>query len=395
MGVAHPVFVKVWTMRVAGLILAYGSSGTQAARAAYCAIVTEAVAVRSNLTIGGNPMRGKIARIGLIMLAAMTLAGEARSQVTDGSAKESLPGSNPDGAVVEGRVVLPSGRSVSGMVRVTLEVGGSVVRSGYTDSSGAFRFLNVEGGVYSVRAYGDDRLYIPGSQDVRLQTGASMQLIIYLREKSTLKAENRNGGVVPAEDWDRLASRDARKAYDKAEKLIGKGQVDDGIEQLKQAISLYHDYVSARNALGAQFLKRNQLLEASEQFEYVLGKSPTYFNARFNLGLVRLQQQRYKDAVTELSAASSVDGSNATAHLWLGVARLQTEDFPGAERDLDRAQALGGMQLPATHYYMGQVYLRQNRKEDACKQFQEYLNEAATGDLASDSRQILQKCAAK
>jgi TolA-binding protein len=340
-------------------------------------------------------MRIKITRIGLIMLAVMAFGGESRSQVTDGSAKESLPGGNPDGAVVEGRVVLPSGRSVSGIVKVTLEVGGSVVKSGYTDSSGAFRFLNVEGGVYSVRAYGDDRYYIPGNQDVRLQTGASMQLIIYLREKSTRTAENRTAGVIPAEDWDRLASRDAKKAYDKAEKMIGRGEIDSGIEQLKQAVSLYHDYVSARNALGAQYLKRNQLPEASEQFEYVLGKSPTYFNARFNLGLVRLQQQRYKDALTELSAASSIDSANASAHLWLGVARLQTDDLTGAGQELNRAEALGGPSLPATHYYMGQVYLKQNRKEDACKQFREYLNESAAGDLAAESRQILQRCPAK
>jgi hypothetical protein len=331
--------------------------------------------------------------IALFVLEVGLCARDVRSQVPDGM-KESLPGGDPSGeATIDGRVVLPSGRSVAGILKVTLENGSNPVKTVYTDTTGVFHIGNIMGGTYSVRAYGDDRLFLPGNQDIWIKPGASVQLVIYLREKPA--SGTGKAGVVSAEDWDRLASHDAKKAYDKAEKMIGKGDIDGGIEQLKQALSFYQDYASARNELGVQYLKRNQLGEASEQFEYILGKAPTYFDAKFNLGLVRLQQQRYKDAVTELTNATSIDASNAGAHLWLGVARLQTADLMSAEQELARAQALGGLQLSATHYYLGQVYLRQNRTADACKQFQEYLNISATGDLATDSRRILQKCPPK
>jgi TolA-binding protein len=338
-------------------------------------------------------MKAKAPQITFLLLFLAIFASDARSQVTDGGMKESLPGSDPSGeATIDGRVVLPSGRSVGSMLKITVE-GSNAVRTVYTDTTGVFHIGQIMGGVYSVRAYGDDRLYLPGSQDIKISPGASVQLVIYLREKpasGTAKA-----GVVSAEDWDRLAPRDAKKAYEKAQKMIGKGDVDGGIEQLKQALSLYQDYASARNELGVQYLKRNHLSEASEQFEYILGKAPTYFDAKFNLGLVRLQQQRYKDAAEELTSATSIDGSNAGAHLWLGVAKLENADLSAAEQELARAQALGGLQLPATHYYLGQVYLRQSRTADACKQFQEYLDESATGDLANDSRRILLKCPPK
>ncbi|HEY6329509.1 MAG TPA: tetratricopeptide repeat protein [Blastocatellia bacterium] len=330
----------------------------------------------------------------LFVLEVGLCARDVRSQVTDGGMKESLPGSDPSGeATIDGRVVLPSGRSVAGILKVTLEKGSNAIRTVYTDTTGVFHIGTIMGGEYSVRAYGDDRFYLPGNQELLIKPGASVQLVIYLREKPT--SSTGKAGVVSAEDWDRLAPRDAKKDYDKAEKMIGKGDIDGGIEELRQALSLYQDYASARNELGVQYLKRNELAQASEQFEYILGKAPTYFEAKFNLGLVRLQQQRYKDAVTELTSATSIDGSNAGAHLWLGVARLETADLPAAEQEMARAQALGGLQLPATHYYLGQVYLRQNRTADACKQFQEYLSISATGDLATDSRRILQKCSSK
>jgi Flp pilus assembly protein TadD len=339
-------------------------------------------------------MRTYILSAGMFAIIVASLTGNAWGQ-TSGDTKQSLPGMGVEGASIDGRVVLPSGRSVSVMIKVTVEVGGSAIKTVYTDSTGVFHIRGINGGLVSVRAYGDERFYIPGNQDVNLQPGANVQLTIYLREKTRSSADNNVPGVISADDFDRLAPSNARKAYDKAEKMIEKGETDAGISQLKEAVGFYSDYASARNALGVQYLKRKQLPEASQQFEYILSKAPKYFEARFNLGLVRLEQQRYKDAVAELAAATSIDSSKAVCHMWLGVAYLQTSDFAHAEQEMNRAQAFGGQQLPATHYYMGQIYLRQNRVNDACKEFQEYVAQFPMGDLASDSRRILQKCPAK
>ena len=335
-------------------------------------------------------MTAKTFWVAFLVLTFAVFLVEVRAQTPEGM-KESLSGNAPaDEGSIDGRVVLPSGRAVGQIIRVTLEVGGSAVKTVYTDSTGVFHITNVAGGVYSVRAYGDDLLYLPGTQDLWLKVGASVQLTIYLRAKSN--GSEQVAGIVSAEDWDKLASRDAKKSFEKAQKLIGKGEVDSGIEELKHTVTVYPDYASARNALGVQYLKRNQLQDAAREFEYILNKAPKFFDAKFNLGLVRLQQQQYPDAARILNDAVSIDSSNAACHMWLGVARLQSSDLKGAEEEIVRAQALGGPQLPAVHYYLGQVYARENRKEDACRQFGEYLKESSTGDLASDSRRIMKNC---
>lgn len=339
-------------------------------------------------------MRIQFLRLGVAVVVIAALTGLGYAQVTD-TTKETLPGMSVSG-MIDGRVVLPSGRSVNSVIKVTLEVGGNPVKTAYTDTNGEFHIRDVSEGLYSVRVYGDARLYDVGGQDVRMQPGANVRLMIYLREKTARSSEDMEAaGVISAEDWDRRAPKDAKKAYEKAEKMIASGQIPEAIDQLHHALGIYPDYPTARNTLGVQYLKRNQLPEASEQFEYILTKAPKYFDARFNLGLVRVQQRRYKDAVTELASASSIDSSNAPCHLWLGVAWLETSEFQSAEQEIDRAQALGGRQLSATHYYLGQVYLREGRKDDACKQFSEYVSESPTGDLANESRKLLDQCSTR
>ena len=78
--------------------------------------------------------------------------------------------------------------------------------------------------------------------------------------------------------------------------------------------------------------------------------------------------------------------------MWLGVALLETSDLKNAEMEMARALALGGRDLPAAHYYAAQIYLREGRREDACKQFAAYLADAPTGSLAAESKRLLDKC---
>ncbi|HYL98061.1 MAG TPA: hypothetical protein VEZ90_03830, partial [Blastocatellia bacterium] len=78
-------------------------------------------------------MKIKSLQLGLALTAIAMLFGQAYSQVTDTTTKETLPGMAATGSI-DGRVVLPSGRSIASVVKVTLEVGGNPVRTAYTDT---------------------------------------------------------------------------------------------------------------------------------------------------------------------------------------------------------------------------------------------------------------------
>ena len=58
----------------------------------------------------------------------------------------------------------------------------------------------------------------------------------------------------------------ARKELEKGVDLSGKGKFQDAVGRFNKAISIYPNYLMARNSLGAQYLKLGKWAEAAEQF---------------------------------------------------------------------------------------------------------------------------------
>jgi tetratricopeptide (TPR) repeat protein len=168
----------------------------------------------------------------------------------------------------------------------------------------------------------------------------------------------------------------ARKAFEQAHKLIDKGDADGAIIQLNKAIAIYPDYVTARNSLGVQYLKRRRWPEASEQFGAILEKNPKYFDAHLNLGIVLYEQKRFNEAAEQLTQAVSLDSSSAAAHLFWGIAALEMNDLIVAERELVKALLLGGERYSNAHYYFAHVYLKTGRREEAARELTLFLKTA-------------------
>ena len=76
----------------------------------------------------------------------------------------------------------------------------------------------------------------------------------------------------------------ARKEYQLGLKLVAKGDVKNAATHFQQALSIYPEYLAARNDLGAQFLKLKQFDEAEKHFQTVIANDPKNFNAKYNLG---------------------------------------------------------------------------------------------------------------
>src|SRR5262249_34384135 len=143
--------------------------------------------------------------------------------------------------------------------------------------------------------------------------------------------------------------------------------------QLNKAITIFPDYITARNSLGVQYLKSQRWAEAAEQFTAILEKKPKYFAARLNLGIVFYEQKRFNEAIEELSQAVSLDSTNAAAHLFWGIAALEMNDLVVAERELVKALLFGGERYSNAHYYFAHVYLKTGRREQAARELKIYL----------------------
>ena len=324
----------------------------------------------------------------LLMLFVVTATGVAKAQSGDGS--DRLP-RNPAIGSIEGRVVLPSGRSVGNAVKVTLSNNSTPLITVYTNESGQFKFGDLPLGIYYISIAADEKIYEPFTQEVNMGNVPSASVTLFLREKGKKEGGRPGPGVVSAEEFDRKAPSPAKKEYEKAAGMIEKGDTQNAVQHLARAIAIYPDYLLARNELGVQYLKLKRFGEAAEQFDSVISKDPKHFNARFNLGLVRIEERKYKEAVSELTEATSIDSSSAGAHMWLGVALLQIGELPGAERDLKRTLQLGGTQYSIAHYYLAHVYMRKGERDMARSELKAYLTESPSGEQAAEARTLLTK----
>src|ERR1700687_2692783 len=96
---------------------------------------------------------------------------------------------------IAGRVVLPSGRSLSGNVKIIISNEQAPLEVRYTDKHGEFRFMNLREGNYRIEVDGDPNLFVPVTQQVRVPRGADVSVTIYLQE-NTSSVTTSSPGVV-------------------------------------------------------------------------------------------------------------------------------------------------------------------------------------------------------
>src|SRR5262249_26034411 len=232
----------------------------------------------------------------LLQACLITLIAPGCELVTSAQVRDrdmnSMPAAS-ETASISGRVVLPSGRSLDSNVKIVLSNTQSPLDTLYTDKHGEFRFMNMREGIYYIEVVGDSKFYEPVSKEVPVPRGANVNVTIFLQEKTVMSFKRPGTALVSAVDFNQRAPDQARKEYERASQLIGKGDFLKAIEHLKQAIDIYPDYLMARNDLGVQYLKLKQLEPAAEQFELILEREPKDFGSRLNLGLVLMEQKRY------------------------------------------------------------------------------------------------------
>jgi tetratricopeptide (TPR) repeat protein len=328
--------------------------------------------------------------VALIILVSLAAAAAAQDIMND-----RMPVRDPGNASIAGRVMLPSGLTDAGHLKIILRNTQAPLATLYSDKNGEFHFDNLSSGTYFVEVFPDETQYEPVLQQIRLKPGEPAYMVLSLKGKLGVPAKAERGSVVSVAEDERLVPASARQAFEQGERLIDKGEVEAAIAQLNKAIAIYPDYVKARNRLGVQYLKGRRLPEAAEQFKAILDKNPKYFDARLNFGIVLYEQRRMAEAADELSRAVSLDSSSAAAHLFWGIVALETNDLPLAERELVKALLFGGERYSNAHYYFAHVYLKTGRREEAARELALFLKTAPPGEMAAQARSLLNQLTAK
>jgi Flp pilus assembly protein TadD len=335
-------------------------------------------------------LKRNVAGLGLsvVLFLLLVVAGVTAQGIPQGaaSADTGLGGVN----TISGMVVTSSGQRIARRVSVRLRTMTRGDRVSTTDDTGNFVFRDVPPGDYAV-VIDKEQEFEPFSQNVSvIQPRGMPPQNFYLSIRLRLKGrpETRTG-VLNAE-FANVPPR-ARASYEKALELAQAGNNKAAVEQLKQAISDYPNFMLAFNELGVQYLRMGELDKADEALAKALKLAPDSATPLLTHGILLTVQGKFDLAVTELQTALKQKDQSANGHLYLGQALANLGRFADAEAHLTRAVALGGDDVKDAHRFLGAIYFQQGEREKGVAEFETYLKLAPKAKDAEQVRNMIRQ----
>jgi len=325
-----------------------------------------------------------------VFFCGFVLSATAQAQDVEPKYKNA----DTNNAVIRGRVTLPSGFAAEAYARITLKTQQAILSTLYTNNSGEFQIRNLSEGIYYVQAEIPRSNFEPVTRRVELGRGLMVDLVLELVENKDLTL-NRPGKVVSAAELRQVVPSAAKKQYELGLKFVTKGNYQEAATHFQEAITIYPEYLAARNDLGAQYLKLKQIDEAQKHFEIVLASDPKNFNAKFNMGLVQVERHNYREAIALLNEAIAIDSTRPVARLWIGIAKLELGDLEVAEGELTRALIMGGDECVAAHYHLARIYLNRGALNEAARSVQVYIQSAPRGEFIKEAKELALQIARK
>jgi len=323
------------------------------------------------------------------VLFGLILSATAHAQTVEPRYKTA----DTNNAVIRGRVTFPSGFGAEGYARITLKTQQSILSTLYTNNSGEFQIRNLSEGIYYVQAEMPPN-FEPVTRRVELGRGLMVDLVLELGEKKD-PIVSHAGKVVSAAELKQKIPSAAKKQYEIGLKFVSKGDFQHAANHFQEAISIYPEYLAARNDLGAQYLKLKRIDEAEKYFESVLRDDSKNFNAKFNMGLVQVERRNYTEAIALLNQAVAIDSSRPVARLWIGIAKLELGDLEVAETELTRALIMGGEECVAAHYHLARIFLNRGDLNEAARSVQSYIQLAPRGEFLKEAKELARQIAKK
>lgn len=169
----------------------------------------------------------------------------------------------------------------------------------------------------------------------------------------------------------------------------------DAIDLLEQLRRDNPTLLEVRVPLADALMAADRLDEAEGHLRAALTDVKLDFraagDAHYKLGLLLNRKQRFNEAVKELHKAARVLPDSARIHLQLGGALIQGQQFDEAERQLLEAYRLGGAEMGAAQFLLGEIYFLQRKYESARRAFEQYLTDVPKAPNAAEVRGVIEK----
>jgi Flp pilus assembly protein TadD len=349
-----------------------------------------------------RPRRLPSESVALLLLLLLTLAGPASAQVggTDGTG---TGGSH----IIQGRLVVPSGRRAELRLKVRLESSGAGDLYVFSDVNGNFRFTGLRPGSYTVVVEGGDEFetarepVLLETSNVRTRRGEiigtpfsrPITLHVYLRAKREASGSATPPGVLNAA----LAGvpKPAVELYHKGVEAARKNENERAADLLRQAVDTHPNFPLALSELGVTYLKLKRPEKAAESLAASLKLAPEDHGTLLAYGRALLELRRPAEAEGQFRKALKKNAASPSAHLYLGVILLGRREFEEAERELRAATQPGGGEVAMAHYYLGGLYWELKQYKRAADELETYLKLAPSAPEAERLRVTIKELRAK
>jgi tetratricopeptide (TPR) repeat protein len=288
----------------------------------------------------------------------------------------------PNSFEVVGQVKLATSGLPGARIPIKLErFGGGLVDQIDTDSTGRFRFGNIQRGYYRVIVNAPG--YRPAQQDADLQVMFRAFLVFELTpENSTPK--------VLFDVIDARAPAEARAEFVRGREALSKKSYEQAVGHLQKAIAIYPEFYEANLLLGTAFMDGRNWQKAETAFQRAVDLKPGSAPAILSLGEVYWRQKRNDEAEKILLAGLKLNDKSWHGYFTLSRLYWDLGDIAKA------APAIGHtLQLKPDfaegHLLAGNILLRINQRERAIAEYHEYLRLEPKGEFAAQTRELVEK----
>lgn len=160
-----------------------------------------------------------------------------------------------------------------------------------------------------------------------------------------------------------LASKDARKAYEKGLQAAAKKNPDEAQKNFETAVALYPKYAAAWFALGTLNEQRDHDEEARKAYEQSIAADSKFVPPYERLSFMALKESKWQDLADTTNRMLQLNPYDYPSAYYLsGVANLQLQHLDAAEKSAREAIRLDPLKKNARAYYVLGLILAQERQ---------------------------------
>ena len=317
---------------------------------------------------------------------------------------------------LSGKVMFEGGGAPSEPVAIERICNGTVRREGYSDSNGHFQFQmgqNIgfhDASESNVSTFPGDRpvnaRQSPEMRRLQLQ-GCELRAVLAGFQSSTApiradasswqievgviflkRMENVTGATISLTTMS--APKDAKQAYEKAQKIYAQNKLAEAEKELQKAVRIYPSFAAAWSLLGDVHARQNQFDQALKEYTQAVTIDPQFVNPNFGLSIIAVQEKRWLDAVQLTNHVTKLNAfAYPSAYFYNAVANYYLERLDAAEESARKFKALDtDHHHPDVALLLGDIRIRKNDYAGAAREMRDYL---AVAPNAPDAAEVKAK----